>query len=222
MNISKDNTRCLSFPHTAPIDFVLPVDEKTELICTHSSGVGSHSWVNAYFALDLASEYNRAPSILRAAADGKAFLFGDSNGQPCKPPGGTPANSQVDDCGHGWGNHVKILHSGGYFSFYVHLEKALVKDGQFVKQGEMIGVEGTTGLAGHRHLHWSVQKLPGNSQQEWESRISRSGDSVPFVFEAMVDGFRRRFNSADVKCANASIGQAPSYQQPRFWGIAVP
>ena len=46
--------RCESIPIYAPINFVLPFDSSTEVVCTHSSGSGSHSGFNAYFALDLA------------------------------------------------------------------------------------------------------------------------------------------------------------------------
>jgi len=34
----------------------------------------------------------------------------------------------------------------------------------------------SSGAAGHRHLHWSVQKLPGKTQKEWEDRIAWDGE----------------------------------------------
>jgi murein DD-endopeptidase MepM/ murein hydrolase activator NlpD len=77
----------------------------------------------------------------------------------CKTPDGKPEKSLTDSCGLGLGNHIRILHKDGFVSFYVHLEKVLVETGDLVKAGQPIGIEGWTGLAGHRHLHWDVNKL---------------------------------------------------------------
>lgn len=220
MNIEKDKSSCVQIPTKAPIsNFILPFDEKTEVVCTHASGVGSHSWPNAYYALDLATPYELPPSIVRASADGKAFVFLGEDGNPCPTPIGTPAKTSVDQCGLGWGNHIKILHNDGYFSFYVHLDKVLVQNGQIVRQGVPIGIEGATGLAGYRHLHWSVQKLPGKAYEEWEKQISWDGISVPFNFTAIMNGAATIINSSNIRCTHASIGQVPSKQQPRLRGM---
>lgn len=207
---------------TPNIDFILPVDNQTEVVCTHSSGDGSHSWPNAFYALDLANDYDKSPTIIRAAADGKAFVFGTVDGGLCLEPPGPPNHTQTDTCGNGWGNHIKILHSDGYYSFYVHLDKFIIQNGQQVHAGDPIGVEGATGLAGHRHLHWSVQKLPGISQQEWENHIAWDGESVPFFFRAKKNGLVQTINAAKLKCTHANIGQAPEDQQPRLTGVIEP
>ncbi len=54
------------------------------------------------------------------------------------------------------GNIVAIDHGQGVVSFYLHLQKILVKDGQEVKQGEIIGKVGETGRANGPHLHFSL------------------------------------------------------------------
>ncbi len=155
---------CQQPPEMAPFkDFTLPFSPKEEVFCTHSFGSGSHSWPNAYYAIDLANGYDKPPAVILAAASGKAFVFLGEDGKLCPEPKGNPNVVAASDCGLSWGNHVKILHEGGYYSFYVHLDHPLVTNGTFVKKGDPIGVEGWTGAAGHRHLHWGVQKLPGKT-----------------------------------------------------------
>lgn len=212
--------QCLSIPDEAPLpDLVLPFDAATEVVCTHSSGSGSHSGANAYYALDLATDYNLPAATIRAAADGVAYVFLGEDGKLCPEPSGTSSNAQPSTCGHSWGNHIRILHSNGYMSFYVHLDHPLVTNGSFVHKGDPIGIEGWTGAAGHRHLHWSIQKLPGANQTDWINRISWAGASVPFHFKAQLNGVIQDFDVANIRCAHAGIGQAPPDQQPRFKGV---
>jgi hypothetical protein len=71
-----------------------------------------------------------------------------------------------------------------------------------------------TGAAGHRHLHWSVQKLPGSSQSDWEKRISWDGQSVPFRFKVLVNGIVTTVDTSTFQCAYANIGQVSTDQQP--------
>ncbi len=167
----------------------------------------------------MATDYNKPASIVRASADGIAYVFLGEDGKLCPEPPGTPARSLTSTCGLSWGNHIRILHSDGYISFYVHLNRPLVKNGVFVRKGDPIGVEGMTGAAGHRHLHWSIQKLPGNSQKDWEDRISWDGESVPFSFEATQNGKIKIFETESIACAHAGIGNANPSEQPRFKGV---
>lgn len=220
VNTFKGKSECKPIPETAPLNnFILPFDKNTEVICTHSMGVGSHSWVNAYYALDLANPYNEPPAIIRASADGTAFVFYGKDGKLCQEPKGPRNNTETDNCGNGWGNRVKILHENGYFSFYVHLSSVQIRNGQNVKQGDPIGIMGATGQAGHRHLHWSVNKLPGSTQSEWEQKITWDGESVPFNFQASVSGKIKTLNLSEIICAHANIGQAAPEEQPQFRGV---
>ena len=52
----------------------------------------------------------------------------------------------------GNGNYVKIKHNGTYTTQYLHMSKRAVKKGQHVKQGEVIGYVGSTGLATGPHV----------------------------------------------------------------------
>jgi murein DD-endopeptidase MepM/ murein hydrolase activator NlpD len=54
------------------------------------------------------------------------------------------------------GNAVFIDHGQGLISVYIHLDKSLVKLGQQVKQGDIIGTIGQTGRATGPHLHFGV------------------------------------------------------------------
>ena len=218
VNLRPDRAECRTPPPEAPLRaFTLPVDARAELLCTHGSGEGSHSWENAYWALDLSSPVDRPAATIRASAEGVAYVFPREG--PCPTPPGTAARSENSPCGQGWGNHVKVLHGGGYFSLYAHLERVLVRDGQRVAQGEALGVEGATGMAGHRHLHWSVQRLAGASEAEWLQHIDWIGDSVPFRFEASVRGARATLSPATLVCPHAGPGELPPEVQPHLRGV---
>lgn len=60
----------------------------------------------------------------------------------------------------GYGNLIKIQHSNGYLTLYAH-QKAFrrgIKKGKYVKQGEVIGYVGSTGLSTGPHLHFGLYK----------------------------------------------------------------
>ena len=60
-------------------------------------------------------------------------------------------------CGGG-GNCVKIRHNSTYETIYAHMSKFArgVKEGKKVKQGQIIGYVGSTGLSTGPHLHYEV------------------------------------------------------------------
>lgn len=55
-----------------------------------------------------------------------------------------------------FGNTVMIDHGFGLTSLYSHLNQITVQTGDMVKQGDLIGYSGLTGLAGGDHLHFSM------------------------------------------------------------------
>ncbi len=58
----------------------------------------------------------------------------------------------------GYGKTVEIDHGFSYKSKYAHMSKILVKVGQKVKRGQIIGLVGNTGKSTGPHLHYEVRK----------------------------------------------------------------
>ncbi len=57
---------------------------------------------------------------------------------------------------YGYGNYVIINHGHGYETLYGHMSKVLVKKGQKVKRGQIIGKVGSTGTSTAPHCHYEV------------------------------------------------------------------
>ena len=55
------------------------------------------------------------------------------------------------------GNLVIVAHGMGLSSAFLHLQRALVREGDVVRQGQPIGHAGATGRATGPHLHWSLR-----------------------------------------------------------------
>lgn len=70
----------------------------------------------------------------------------------------------------GYGNVVSLSHNYGFESYYAHLQnKSVVKEGQFVRKGDLIAYSGNTGLSTGPHLHYEIKF------------IGRTLDPEPFV-----------------------------------------
>ena len=86
------------------------------------------------------------------------------NGTDFGAPTGTPvravASGRVTFAGRngGHGNFVKLNHDGPYETSYSHLSRIKVKNGQQVRQGQIIGLVGSTGMSTGPHLHYQMWK----------------------------------------------------------------
>ncbi len=56
-----------------------------------------------------------------------------------------------------YGNYVIVSHSDGTSTLYAHMSRIGCKQGQTVKQGDVIGYVGTTGRSTGNHLHFEVR-----------------------------------------------------------------
>ena len=93
------------------------------------------------------------------------------NGKPKRPhfgvdiaaPTGTPVRapapgfvSLVAQDMYFTGGTVMVDHGHGLSSVFIHMSKVLVKQGEVVRQGDLLGEVGATGRATGPHLHWGM------------------------------------------------------------------
>jgi murein DD-endopeptidase MepM/ murein hydrolase activator NlpD len=57
---------------------------------------------------------------------------------------------------NGYGNNLIIRHRHGFYTRYGHMQRVNVYRGQVVKQGQVIGLLGNTGLTTGPHVHYEV------------------------------------------------------------------
>ena len=56
-----------------------------------------------------------------------------------------------------WGNYVLMKHSEKFYTYYCHLSEIYVTDGAVIRQGETVGLVGSTGWSTGPHLHFEVR-----------------------------------------------------------------
>lgn len=117
------------------------------------------------------------PGFVEPVSGKRTGIFGSvrvMNGQPRNPHNGedvgAPLGTAVAATNDGVvrltvdhffsGKGLFVDHGLGFYSMYFHLSEVLVKDGDQVKTGQVIGKVGATGRATGPHLHWGV-KLNG-------------------------------------------------------------
>ena len=83
-------------------------------------------------------------------------------------PTGTPiqaaASGTVERVGPraGYGIAVEVRHPDGFSTLYAHMSLTDLVTGQQVTVGELVGLVGSTGLAGSPHLHFEYKDAEGN------------------------------------------------------------
>ena len=120
--------------------------KKTYKLIQGFKGSFSHNKPASMFALDFAMPIGdkicaaRAGQVVKVKEDSKE--------------GGPSAKYRGKD------NHVVVLHDDGTLAYYVHLkfQGVLVKEGQMVEKGELLGLSGNTGYSTQPHLHFVIRK----------------------------------------------------------------
>lgn len=85
------------------------------------------------------------------------------NGVDIPAPRGTPIYATADGIvGRaqrlgGYGNYVEIEHGNAIQTRYGHMSSYIVRSGQQVKKGDVIGYVGSTGRSTGNHLHYEVR-----------------------------------------------------------------
>jgi murein DD-endopeptidase MepM/ murein hydrolase activator NlpD len=58
----------------------------------------------------------------------------------------------------GYGREVQIAHGAGIISLYGHMSQIVAQQGSFVRQGQLIGYVGSSGLSTGPHLHFEIRQ----------------------------------------------------------------
>ncbi|MCE5230830.1 M23 family metallopeptidase, partial [bacterium] len=88
---------------------------------------------------------------------------------------GAAASGTVSRVGYNWGygRYIVITHAGGMETLYGHLSRQLVRVGQEVDKGQVIGREGDTGRSTGPHLHFEIHKNGQSVDPESYVRVHR-------------------------------------------------
>lgn len=62
-----------------------------------------------------------------------------------------------------WGNYVSIAGDDGYTYYLCHLSERRANQGERVRAGQIIGIEGSTGRSTGSHLHFEVRNSSGTA-----------------------------------------------------------
>ncbi|RYD83084.1 MAG: M23 family metallopeptidase [Sphingobacteriales bacterium] len=176
--------------HSKPVELEFPYKNGTFYIMQGGSNRLSNFFHSGFskshygYAMDLAelNEFgNRAKSIYSSNLNDYE-IFKDTIYSPCSGkiirlvdgikdnPPGELNTKQVH------GNHM-VIESNGYWVFMAHLEagKIFVKQGEMIRAGQPIALQGNAGFTVEPHLHLNVLR-------DYDS-VSNSGISTPATFK---------------------------------------
>ena len=111
----------------------------------------------------------------------------------------------------GNGKYVKIRHNGTYTTQYLHMSRRNVKEGQAVRQGDVIGYVGSTGLATGPHVcfrFWKNGQQVDHLREEFPPSTPIESDQVD-RFEDAVTSWREEMARFDGRSEAQMAVQAP-------------
>lgn len=99
----------------------------------------------------------------------------------------------------GGGNTVKLSHSGGLGTGYLHMSRIAVSPGQQVRRGQIVGYVGSTGLSTGPHLHYEV----------YRNGSAVNPSSISMTTRSMLEGEQlRAFRARLAEMAAIPVGAA--------------
>jgi len=90
----------------------------------------------------------------------------------------------------GYGREVQIAHGGGLVSLYGHMSAIVAEPGNFVRQGQVIGYVGSSGLSTGPHVHFEV-RLGGQPVNPLGVRFT----SAPVIDARLADAVKARLKA---------------------------
>ncbi len=122
--------------------------ENRELLASTPSIWPTEGWVTSPFGM------RRSPFTGRREFH-KGIDISNRRGTPIYASAkGTVSFSGVDG---GYGNCVVLNHGGGVTTRFAHMQRFVVKEGQTVTRGELVGYMGNSGRSTGPHLHYEVR-----------------------------------------------------------------
>jgi murein DD-endopeptidase MepM/ murein hydrolase activator NlpD len=104
----------------------------------------------------------------------------------------------------GYGKQVRIHHPGGLMTSYSHMSRIVAQPGTIVRQGQLIGYVGSTGLSTGPHLHYEL----------YRNGAPINPASVKFVMRAQLsDGALASFRARLRNLLSLSVGPRQNVQQ---------
>ncbi len=110
-----------------------------------------------------------------------------------------------------YGKHVRVRHKDGYKTVYGHLVRPLVREGQELKAGELLGKADSTGASTGSHLHLTLKR--DGATERGETNFPKDIiDPTPFLIWPEI-ATKKSFDAYDwspEKClvgAHARVGQ---------------
>jgi murein DD-endopeptidase MepM/ murein hydrolase activator NlpD len=88
----------------------------------------------------------------------------------------------ADQGNEGYGKYIKVVHDWGE-TVYAHLNSLIVKVGDRVQAGQLLGYSGNTGNSSGPHLHFGMRKKPYNRKDGMGGYI----DPVPYLQDSVVE-----------------------------------
>ena len=146
---------------------VTPDQESLEIIKKENNLIKNAQLINSDFEFFFSGFNKPVDGVISGIYGSQRIL----NGKPRSPhlgidyaaPKGTevrsPADGQVTLAERGFyftGDSLILDHGHGVSTIYAHLDEILVKKGDFIKKGQIIGKVGSTGRATGPHLHFGM------------------------------------------------------------------